>query len=353
MFLRFTREILERRAKVKKPLVVFGRPVQWATQSAEQKCRFHFLPILGLSPILRDGAPAHDSVGAMLDEGALRGAVEFFRAQRPEFFLFAPMYTRDGTKLQVSGVVRFLEELKTASPGTRFIYWNGNQQGKLDFNLEAFRPFVDAVLTNTRDPREHKVFYDAGIEKVDTLYQFGFDPAEHGRPQDPTHDCQFAGSQTFSGRPAKYPNSEWRYRFLCQAAERFDLVLYGKGQWPFPKKSHVVGQRFYDTFTEARVVLGANHWDYVRYYTRRTIYALASGRPYVMRYVPGMECDFENGRNVVWFKDASEGLEAVRALLDDPIRAALIGAEGRRLAVERFSWQALQLQLEKLVEGGL
>jgi len=340
---------------MKKPLVVFGRPTQWVTQPASQRYRFKHLGCLhGPSPALRDGAPAWDSVGAMLaDSSLLDWAVDFFRVEKPDAFLFGPMYAKDGTKLQVAGVVGLLERLKTASPGTRFLYWNGNQQGKLDFNLDAFRPFVDAVLTNTRDPREHRNFYAAGIEKVDTLYQFGFDPEEHGRPQTPEHDCHFAGSQTFSGRPTKYPNSEWRYRFLCEAAQRFDLVLYGKGQWPFAKRSHVVGQRFYDTFTEARVVLGANHWDYVRYYTRRTVYALASGRPYVMRYVPGMECDFENWRHLVWFTEIDEGLEAVQKLLGDPLLAERIGREGRQVAVERFSWQALQRQLETLLDRGL
>lgn len=336
---------------MKKPLIAFPRPVQWATTPFDGMCRFQHLPILGLQPILRDGSLAHDSVGGMLHEGMLDMAVGFFQAQRPAAFLFGPMYATDGTKLQVEGVKQVLERLKTASPSTKFIYWNGNQQGELDFNVRAFLPFIDAVFTNTSDPGEHTIFHRAGIKTVRTFYQFGFDPSEHGRNRHlaSNYACCFAGSQTFKGRPAKYPNSEWRYRFVCRAAEEFDLALYGKGAWPFHKFNHIIGQCFYDSFTSAAVVLGANHWDYIRYYTRRTVYALASGRPYVVRYIPGMEQDFENGRHLVWFEEMGEGLEAIRSLLADPDRACKIGEAGRALAVERFSWEALRRECEALV----
>lgn len=337
---------------MKRPLICFPRPVQWATQDSSTRCRFKHLCLHGPAPVLRDGVEAHDSVGAMVEEGMVGWTVDFFRHEKPYLFLFGPIYSRDGTKLQVARVAMILEQLKEASPSTKFVYWNGNQQGKLDFNLEAFRPYVDVVFTNTADPAEHRVFHKAGIKQVETFYQFGFDPAEHGRPQTPQHDVQFAGSQTFAGRPGKYPNSEWRFRFVGALAEEFDLVLYGKGQWPFPRKPHVVGQRFYDTFTEARVVVGANHWDLLRYYTRRTVYALASGRPYVIRRIPGMEEDFTNWRELVWFDTVEEGLEAVRRLLAEPELAAKIGAAGRKLALERFSWKALQLQLENMVASG-
>jgi hypothetical protein len=313
-------------------------------------CRFHYLNLFGISPVLRDGTAAWDSVGAMLCPELIDTAVEFFRVQKPAAFLFAPMYAKDGTKLQVEGVVAFLDRLKTASPGTKFIYWNGNQQGELDFNVKAFLPFIDAVFTNTDDAEEHQVFLRVG-KPVRTFYQFGFDPAEHGRNRHlvPTHGCSFAGSQTFRGRPPKYPNSEWRYRFLCRVAEEFDFALYGKGAWPFLKLGHIVGQRFYDSFASSGVVLGANHWDYVRYYTRRTAYALASGRPYVVRYIPGMEQDFENGRHLIWFTEQDEGLEAIRKLLADPALAIQIGEAGRALAIERFSWAALRREFERLV----
>lgn len=335
---------------MKRPLIVFPRPLQWSEGGDGKLCRFHYLNIFGLSPVLRDGTAAWDSVGAMLQPELLDYAVEFFCAQKPAAFIFAPMYSVDSTKLQVEGVAQFLDRLKTASPGTKFIYWNGNQQDELDFNVKAFLPFIDVIFTNTDDAGEHLKFHRIG-KPVHTLYQFGFAPTEHGwnRHLPPENECSFAGSQTYRGRPAKYPNSEWRYRFLCRVAEKFDLVLHGKGTWPFFTLKHIVGQRFYDSFASSGVVLGVNHWDYVRYYTRRTIYALASGRPYVVRYIPGMEQDFENGKHLVWFKTQDEGLEAIRSLIADPALAQKIGTAGRELAIARFSWAALRGECERLV----
>lgn len=337
---------------MKKPLVVYCRPLYWLSKPAQvENCQYHYVDLFGLDPLLRGGQRAHDSVGAVMDPKILGWAVDYCRRQKPQAFLFPPMYALDETKLQVDGVVQFLDRLKTASPNTKFIYWNGNQQGYIDYNLAAYKPFVDVIFTNTDETKERELFQSAGIKDVRTFYQFGFDPAEHGRAlKGKLRECHFAGSQTFlKNRPIKYPYSEWRFKFFCRVSKRFDLALYGKGQWPFTTINYQYGQAFYDSFVHCKVILGSNHWDYLRYYTRRTVYALASGRPYVVRYIPGMEQDFENGKHLVWFKEIDEGLEEIHRLLADPVRAQRIGEEGRKIAVERFSWDSLQRRLDQMI----
>jgi hypothetical protein len=340
---------------MKKPVVAVSRPIQWGTKFQGKKFDLHPLTLFGIEPRLKNGKVALDSVGAVIVNDGMERALEFFRQNKPAAFLFSSMYYPDGSENQIRTVARFIEQLKTISPSTKFIYWNGNQQGYLDYNAAAFLPCLDAVLTNTRDPADFKIFEDAGVKCVATLYQFGFDPEEHGqnRKRRPKYDCFFAGSQTYSKKnPQKYPNSKWRYDFILAVANSFRTLIHGKGTWAgVESHTYLYGQEFYDTFLKASVVIGANHWDLERYYTRRTVYALASGRPYVVREIPGMQYDFENKKHLCWFKDIPDGLDMIKWLLKHPVEAGKIGEAGRKIAVERFSWEALLGQFEDLLEN--
>lgn len=339
---------------MKKPIVAISRPMQWGTKYQGKKFNLHPMSLFGVEPRLKAGQVAGDSVGTVIVDNGMAHAVEFFRQNKPSAFLFSSMYYPDGSENQIRTVVHFIEKLKTISPGTKFIYWNGNQQGYLDYNAAAFLPFLDAVLTNTKDAKDFKIFKDAGVKRVATLYQFGFDPDEHGRKQTrrPKYDCFFAGSQTYSKKnPQKYPNCKWRYEFIMAVANTFRLLIHGRGKWGCDSYAYLFGQKFYDTFLHASVIIGANHWDMERYYTRRTVYALASGRPYVVREIPGMQHDFVNREHLCWFKEIEEGLDMIKWLLRHPAAAKKIGDAGRKIAVERFSWSALLDQFEDLLEN--
>lgn len=346
----------------KKPVIVFARPRQWAVVRDSSHYDFVHVPLFGPNPVLRDGSPMCDSVGGVVNPVGAEVLKEVFRDRQPAAFLFWAMYANDGTPKQVEGVKKLLSELRTISPRTRFIYGNGNQQGELDFNVEAFRDHIDVILTNTRDPKDYSVFKKAGIPHVGTFYQFGFDPAEHGQfdggmlgiapdGNGGPYDILFAGSQTYdSNKGQHYPNSWFRYELICRVNHQFRLLVHGKGRWPFPHHPYLHGRELYDAYCRAKIVLGVNHWDLNRYYTRRTVYALASGRMYLVRYIPGMEKDFENKRHLVWFHEVEEALDLMKHYLGNEKERLRIGREGRELAVKRFSWAALALEFERVLD---
>jgi glycosyltransferase involved in cell wall biosynthesis len=68
---------------------------------------------------------------------------------------------------------------------------------------------------------------------------------------------------------------------------------------------------------------------------------LASGRPLVSTPLGAMGVDVTDGRDVVLAESASAFAEAASALLRDPARRRELGAAGRRLAEERYDWQAI------------
>jgi len=285
-----------------------------------------------------------DSVGGAATPEGLKRLVKLFEEHRPAAFLFWAMYGRGDTdKRQLSSVQAALRKCRDLAPGCVFFYGNGNQastivDGEPDFNVLAFESLIDVVLDNTMDSRIKAIYESRGFG-FDTLHTFGFDPVDipnfNGTPAE--YDVFFGGSYTGQRR---FPNSKFRHDLLTAMHREFVLEVRGRGKWPVPHKPYVHAMDYPKIIGRAKVALGCYHADLKRYYTKRTIYSLASGRPYVVRYIPGMEMDFKLGKEVVSYTTVPEAVEAVKKLLHNPSRAKAVGAAGRTRAVEDHSWEA-------------
>lgn len=335
-----------------KAKLIFTRPAQWEGMESENFQLIH-APVFGPEPRLRNGEPMADSVGGMATRKGLDRLIQLFGEHQPDVFLFWAMYYDDSTNNKVGTIRETLQVLKQISPKTVFVYGNGNQQGHVDFNVDAFKSTIDVILTNTREGWEHDLYRKIGVKHVDTLYTFGFDPKEHGQfdPNKETlFDCFFGGSQSYHpSRGGKYVKSELRLRFLQKVFNRHRLKVCGKGMWPFPAYPYQYGKSYYRAVTEAKINLGMYHWDLTRYYTKRTIYSLASGRMYLVHYIPEMERDFVRGEHLDWFGTVDEGLEKIDYYLAHPEERERIGKTGRELAVKKHSWEARLRDFEKVM----
>jgi len=75
---------------------------------------------------------------------------------------------------------------------------------------------------------------------------------------------------------------------------------------------------------------------------------LASGRPIVTNPVGDLKTMFEAARIGLLSKDTPEDFaEKVGDLIDDPSLADELGANARRVAEEKYSWELLSEQLEE------
>jgi len=237
-----------------------------------------------------------------------------------------------------------LATCKRIAPKCKFFYGNGNQattirSGEPDFNVMAFKDVIDVVLDNTRDKRIHKCYTKHGFN-VDTLHTFGFDPSKFPTSFDvkPKYDAYFGGSYTGHTR---FPNSGFRHDLLARIDKEFNLLVSGRGKWPMKNVERYRNAEDYPKmFSRAKVAIGCYHDDIERYYTKRTIYALASGRPYLVRYIPGMEKDFDQGKHLVMYQDVTDAVRLLGQLLEYPKRAKEIGMAGRQIAVDNHSWDA-------------
>ena len=138
---------------------------------------------------------------------------------------------------------------------------------------------------------------------------------------------------------------------LQQAGIDFGLV--GNG-WPknLPRLGNCQPMEQPTIMRKAKVVIGMNNFHGVeRYYSNRQFVALASGTPVVCHYVPNMEKDFTDGVHCLFFRNATELVEKVKYLLDNPEKAKEIGRNGRNLVFRRHTWYSRVLQCMPHVEA--
>jgi glycosyltransferase involved in cell wall biosynthesis len=80
----------------------------------------------------------------------------------------------------------------------------------------------------------------------------------------------------------------------------------------------------------------------------KIVEGMAMGKAIVSTTLGAEGLDIASGQNIVVADDAAGFANAVVRLLDEPARAAEIGAAARRLAVERYAWSAAAAKLEDL-----
>ena len=286
-----------------------------------------------------------DSVGGVATKKGLRRLVELFEEHKPDVFLWWAMYGQgDGDKRQLEGVKRTIAECRSIAPKCLFCYGNGNQASVLkdkkpDWNVDAYSQWIDVVLDTTDDVGVAKIYRDCGYGH-EKLHTFGFDPdtfPDYTRAP-AEYDAYFGGSFTGTNR---FPNSGFRSRLITAIDKEFNLLVTGRGKWHVKNRGNYRNaDEYIKSFGEGKVALGCYHGDLNRYYTKRTVYALASGRPYLVRYIPGMENDFEYGKHLLWYQTVGDCVNKLRTLVRDPGLRMRIGDGGRAVAVENHSWAA-------------
>lgn len=121
-----------------------------------------------------------------------------------------------------------------------------------------------------------------------------------------------------------------------------DIGIVGKG-WPagFPVIGTCEVKQQHHIWKRAKVCLNVNHFQNIaHYFSDRQLIAMASGRPLVCAYIPGLENEFENGKHCLWYYDEAELVRHVKKLLGDPGLAQRIGQAGREEVIKNHTWEA-------------
>ena len=323
--------------------VLSTRPISWdgkQTENIEVRS-------INIGNELRDGSIVQDGIGTCMNKIGKRELVQAFEEFKPDYFLFVVHFGFFSLK--------FLQYLKKTFPKTKFVHWSGNQVLDKKHNLcwytYQMRSCIDYIFTNTTDKIRIDLIKKNSGKKVFTLYDFGFDPDYFTKPSEaPKVDCFFGGGTTVSEKLSKgrFPFSDIRQKIMIRLNENYDAEVRG-GYWPFKSKPGLHGLDYFQAIQRAKIVLGTYHLDFERYYTKRTIFSGASGRPYLVRYIPGMETDFENYENILWYKSEDECFEILDYYLENEIEREQLGKRQREHFEIYHSWAARLQNLDRLI----
>jgi spore maturation protein CgeB len=150
----------------------------------------------------------------------------------------------------------------------------------------------------------------------------------------------------FPGTPAR----EAAVKALMNAGIRVGVVGNDWPSWiPETGRCHVKQQ--IHVWRAAKVCLNVNHFNDIElYYSDRQLIAMASGRPLVCHYVPGLEREFENWKHLVWYKEPNELVDSVQRLLGDESLRRRIGQAGKAEVIANHTWEARIRSLVPLIE---
>lgn len=326
-----------------KPTIVFTRPRDWLCGGyGSELFNLVYVPISGPVPRKRNGKLAGDGIGDVITSKGLDLLFKAIKEFKPEF-LFHSIHRK---MLEST-----LAPIRRISPDTFIAVSDGNQPHDVSAYVRRFRNYTDGVLINSDEMRTRKKYKLLGysLDHVRTLYD-GFDPAEHVPSNEhPQYDCFFAGGNHRTGKKWRFPGGKFRRDLIVKINSRFRLLLHGvKDEWSVPTLPILSYPDYFPAFQHAKIVIGCNHYSLNRYYTRRTIHSLASGRLYLTRYIPGMEDDFTNHRHLVWFKKIDEAVELIGHYLKHDNERQKIGENGRLLALKSHTWEARLREFEKI-----
>lgn len=140
----------------------------------------------------------------------------------------------------------------------------------------------------------------------------------------------------------------YRQRYLDALSDRFRVSAFGRGH-----RVAVYGINFFAAHQRARVALvppphpdAADH-----YWSNRIFLAAATGTPCVVGYVPGIEDYYEDGKEVVYFRTASECVANTRELIDDPKRRKQMGDAARARTLTEHSYDSRARTLMSAIFG--
>lgn len=302
-----------------------------------------YIPLCGYHPKRKNGKPAGDGIGAVATKKGIKLLYQAFHETKPDFFV---------RWVHLNFGEEELAKLKKISPNTIFVVGEGNYPNEVSRYVKKLRRYTDVVLLNSHFGYLKKQYEQMGVRAF-TLWD-GFYPSDYLFRQKKTHDVLFAGSNHFDGDDWKYQNGMFRYYLVKGMSEQIDnmLILGPRNEWQGLRnvKANRTHYPYIKTMISSKIILGCNHIEIPRYYTRRTIQALASGSMLLTKYIPGMEKDFKNREHLVWFHKMADSVDLVRYYLENEGERNRIAENGQTLANERHTWQSRFYQLVKILK---
>jgi hypothetical protein len=331
--------------------LLVSHPKAWTKSVDTRFSEIRHVSLGGETPRKRSGRITFDGYAEVVTNEGLEKLYRIAEEMQPEVFLFWMHTNFDAIHLKA---------FKEKSPKTKFIYWHGNHREQLTGSMKKYLGVVNHVLINSADAQQFELYESFGC-KVGTLWD-GFDPTEiEYSKNDPDYDCVFGGETYITDTTPpeiqySFPGGGLRYEFVKAIADRFSTAIFSAFPQNWGDSFNVMHDVYHPGYTNAlrrgKINLNVNHFPRLyKAYTRRTIRSIFSKRLHMTYYIPGMEQDFVNHSNIVWFNSIPEGIELVEYYLRHETEREAIAEAQYENAMKNFTFKNRLQQFEQVLKG--
>lgn len=242
--------------------------------------------------------------------------------------------------------------IKKVLPTTVMSHWMGDMRETIDPYLADVSRACHLTLASSEGQLES--FRAVGAPRAEYC-QIGVDWQEDVQgevgwePSFRIPDVVFCGTNYGNAFPGTV-DREAMAQALVDAKIDFGIVGHGwNGKGPVIGSCHVKHQS--KIYQRCKIAINVNHFNDVRrYYSDRLLIAMASGKPVVAKWVPGMDMDFTPNVHLFSYDTMDNLIEIVRMLLQEEGTRTKVGARGREEILRRHTWFSRILEVLPIVE---
>jgi len=239
---------------------------------------------------------------------------------------------------------RMRRNLLQNSSTTWIAYCPDARNEVLDFAKE-WRKEIGILLLNNQEKRVLEIFHNLGIRTEFFPNHSPLLPEYFGNRR----ISLFWGGNVV-GCPSFFGDRPKRVEFLRKVKAMFP-ELESRGNSPVSTGPYISESLTWLLFLQnVRISIGYNNWELYRYYTRRLSDSLTTGTIHITRYIPGMEQDFENWKDLIWFKTDEEGLEVISEVKSNYEKYSYLHHNAWLKAGEFLSWERGAKRLREILQ---
>jgi hypothetical protein len=235
-----------------------------------------------------------------------------------------------------------VREIKRRFPSCIISQWNGDIRHYLMGSCVQVGKFIDFTLLSNEG---HLPDYEKAIGKKCYYWQNAVGPRFYTTPEKERHGIAFVGNNYQD----RFPNARQRIELRQALRKAFGKEFrthgggWSDGTVPLPWDKQPL---FYRT---SKVTVSHNLISAARYFSDRTLMMMVSGVPNLLHYVSGIEQDFEDSKEVLYWRTVPEAVEKAQWCLEHPGEADKIGQAGFAKIKTHHNWDVRVQQLQEIL----
>jgi spore maturation protein CgeB len=243
-------------------------------------------------------------------------------------------------QLQFTGIIEphTLNEARKICPGVIITNWSGDCRANVVSDFTKLTNSLDYSLMSSTG---HLAMYrNAGCHNI-RYWQIGYDPTIYR----PLHYSKFQHDAVFAGNNYgnTFPDSMLRTNAISFLSAKLPTFkAYGAG---YPGNS-IDPRQMNEVYNKTICPISISNFNNVgHYFSDRLLYCVASGRPTISWYFPGIESYFIEGSEIFIAKSNQDILDLVNYCKENPDVATQVGINGARRVAREHTYDSRIIEL--------